>query len=95
MEYRQALGSSLRKIRLSRGLGQESFVEVSGRTYISELERGLKGVTVEKLIEIAGLLDVHPLTVLLDSFCLCDEVTPERLLDEIAKELEELKLVGG
>jgi len=59
---------------------------------MSELERGVIGITVEKLIEIAEVMDVHPITVLLDSFSSYEGVTSERLLQQIAKEL---KQVGG
>lgn len=89
MDYRQALGMSLRRVRKSRGLTQEAFTSVSSRTHMSELERGLIGITVEKLIEIAEVMGVHPLTVLLDSFSSYEGVTPERLLKQIAKEVTE------
>jgi len=56
------------------------------------LERGLKGVTIEKMIEIAEVMEVHPLTVLLDSFSNYEGVTAERLLNQIA---EEIRLIGG
>ncbi|WP_339461331.1 helix-turn-helix domain-containing protein [Pseudomonas sp. EA_105y_Pfl2_R69] len=92
MDYRQALGSSMRKIRKARGLSQESFADVSSRGHISELERGVIGITVEKLIELAEVMQVHPMTVLLDSFSQYDDVMPARLLEQIA---EELKQVGG
>lgn len=86
MKYRQALGLSLREIRIARGLSQESFVGVSGRTYISEIERGLKGITVEKVMELSELMGVHPLTLLLDSFSRFEEVTTAKLLKQIAME---------
>ncbi|MGE6193474.1 helix-turn-helix domain-containing protein [Stutzerimonas stutzeri] len=92
MDYRQALGSSLRRIRKARGLSQESFMSISSRAHISMLERGLKGVTIEKMIEIAEVMEVHPLTVLLDSFSNYEGVTAERLLNQIA---EEIRLIGG
>ncbi len=86
MDYRRALGVSLRKIRKARGLTQESFSLVSSRTHLSELERGVIGITVEKVIEISEVMGVHPLTLLLDSFSRFDEVAPEKLLKQIAKE---------
>jgi len=57
---------------------------------MSELERGVIGITVEKLIEIADVMGVHPLTVLLDSFSSYEGVAPERLLKQIAQECEEI-----
>ncbi|WP_376746672.1 helix-turn-helix domain-containing protein [Stutzerimonas nitrititolerans] len=90
MDYRQALGSSLRKFRRARGLSQESFMSISSRAHISMLERGLKGVTIEKMIEIAEVMRVHPLTVLLDSFSSYEGIAPERLLKQIAHEHNEI-----
>lgn len=57
-------GKALRQARKSRGLTQEDFAEVSGRTYVSSLERGLKSPTFDKVVELARTLDVHPLTLL-------------------------------
>lgn len=64
MHLNQALGEALSEIRKSKGLTQEDFSEVSSRTYISSLERGLKSPTVEKIVLIAERLEVHPLTML-------------------------------
>jgi transcriptional regulator with XRE-family HTH domain len=54
----------LRLIRKARGLAQEQLSDVSGRTYLSEIERGIKNPTVEKIDELARAMDVHPLTLL-------------------------------
>lgn len=56
------------------------------------LERGRKGITIEKLIELAEVLQVHPMTILLDSFSRYEDVSAARLLNQIAKEH---KKVGG
>jgi transcriptional regulator with XRE-family HTH domain len=56
-------GKALRQVRKSRGLTQEDFAEISGRTYVSSLERGLKSPTFDKMAELAQTLDVHPLTL--------------------------------
>lgn len=65
-------------------------MSISSRAHISMLERGLKGVTIEKMIEIADVMGVHPLTVLLDSFSSYEGVRPERLLKQIAREITEV-----
>lgn len=57
-------GKALRQARKARGLTQEDFAEVSGRTYVSALERGLKSPTFDKMVELARTLDIHPLTLL-------------------------------
>jgi len=54
------------------------------------LERGLKGVTIEKIMEIAEVMGVHPLTVLLDSFSSYEKVTAETLLKRIEQERNEV-----
>lgn len=60
---------ALRAVRVARGVPQEAFHPVSGRTYISALERGLKQPTVTKVESLAAVLDVHPLTLLLLAYC--------------------------
>lgn len=64
MDLRRSLARSLRLIRKARGLTQEQLSDVSGKTYLSELERGLKNPTVEKINDLAKAMDVHPLTIL-------------------------------
>lgn len=68
MDLRRGLARSLRLIRKARGLAQEQLSDVSGRTYLSEIERGLKNPTVEKINELAKAMDVHPLTILTISY---------------------------
>jgi transcriptional regulator with XRE-family HTH domain len=58
------IGKAFRWVRLSKKLTQEDFSENSGRTYISELERGEKKPTVAKIDELSTSMGVHPLTVL-------------------------------
>jgi len=73
MELKQALATALRKTRQSRGLTQEDFSDVSGRTYVSSLERGLKSPTLDKIVGLAGRIGVHPLSLLAEVFLLADE----------------------
>lgn len=64
MEGKFAFGEALRRARKGRQLSQEAFSEISSRTYLSTLERGLKSPTLEKIEAIASVLEVHPLTLL-------------------------------
>jgi len=64
MDLRRGLARSLRLTRKAKGIAQEHLSEVSGRTYLSEIERGIKNPTVEKLDELAKAMNVHPLTLL-------------------------------
>ena len=64
MDTRRAFAQSLKELRKNKGITQEDFSDVSSRTYISMIERGLKCPTLEKIDEFADVLHVHPLTLL-------------------------------
>jgi len=64
MKTNKAFGKSLRQLRNAKGVTQENFSAVSSRTYISQLERGQKSPTIEKIEALAKVLKVHPLTLL-------------------------------
>ncbi len=57
----QAIANVLRELREEKGLSQEqlSFDAELHRTYISQLERGLKSVTVKTLLRITDVLGVE------------------------------------
>ena len=91
MNLRQSLAAALRTVRKNKGLTQEDFGVVSSRTYLSSLERGLKSPTVDKLEEIAGVLGVHPATILLMAYTI--QIRPgdqESLIDEISQQAKAL-----
>lgn len=64
MKTRHDIAVAIREARRASGLTQEDFAVVSSRTYISILERGLKSPTLDKVDDIAGLMQVHPMTLL-------------------------------
>lgn len=64
MDLRRGLARSLRLVRKAKGIAQDHLSEVSGRTYLSEIERGIKNPTIEKIDALARAMNVHPLTVL-------------------------------
>ena len=69
MEYRElqrSLGQTIRDLRASRGYSQETFAHAVGlhRTYISDIERGERNVSLHNLVRIANTLDM-PLSELL------------------------------
>jgi len=57
----QAIANVLRELREKKDLSQEqlSFDAELHRTYISQLERGLKSVTVKTLIRITTVLEIE------------------------------------
>jgi transcriptional regulator with XRE-family HTH domain len=64
MTSKNSFPAALKTIRKARGLSQEAFSDVSSRTYMSSLERGLKSPTLSKVAELCEVMDVHPLTLL-------------------------------
>lgn len=62
-------GQALRAVRLERGLSQEDFYEVSGRTHLSRLENQGASPSLNKVAQLAQTMGVHPLTLLTLSFC--------------------------
>jgi len=87
MELQQALGRALRRQRKAKGLSQEAFTAVSSRTYLSELERGIKNPTIGKIEDLAATMGVHPLTLLVECFALKDETEPNEIFQKVIKEL--------
>jgi transcriptional regulator with XRE-family HTH domain len=54
------LAHALRRARMAAGLSQEGFGDVSGRTYISQLERRQRHATLSKVDDLASVLGIHP-----------------------------------
>lgn len=48
MDIKEVFVSALKHARHTHGLTQEDFSDVSSRTYVSTLERGLKNPTLDK-----------------------------------------------
>jgi transcriptional regulator with XRE-family HTH domain len=85
------VGKGLRAARTARGLPQEEFTPVTGRTYISDVERGAKNPTVVKVDQLAAVMRLHPLTVLTLSYCKTPSTREAAvLLARVSAELEEL-----
>jgi len=83
--------NALRLVRRARGLTQEDFDDVSSRVYVSALERGIKQPTLAKVDALAGVLGVHPLTLLVLSYC--REIDPREVqahLAAVASEVQQL-----
>lgn len=94
MDTQAAFAVALRKIRKARGMTQEDFDQVSSRTYLSMLERGLKSPTLSKLDELAQAMQIHPITLLLATYA---EQSPDKSPEAIAQQaVDELRtLLGG
>ena len=60
-------GAVIGEMRRSAGFSQEALAERAGvhRTYVSQLERGLKSPTLAVLMKLAEALDTKPSKILL------------------------------
>lgn len=90
MDVRHAFASALRTIRNARGLTQEDFSNVSSRTYLSTLERGLKSPTVDKIEALAEVLNIHPLTIMALTYTTAEDCSVDELLAKVRRELKDL-----
>lgn len=89
MDIRKAFGNSLRVARKASNLSQEDFSDVSSRTYLSSLERGLKSPTLEKIQSLASRMNIHPLTlVTLAYLCDANDTDPTVLLVQVKSEID-------
>ena len=61
-----AFGQALRELRAERGMSQEAVALAAGlnRGYYSGVERGVRNVSLTKIIKIADALDLPPSAVL-------------------------------
>ena len=87
MNLRQAFAKALKTFRTARGLTQQEFSDVSSRTYLSTLERGLKSPTIDKLQALAKVLNVHPVTILVLSYINAEDSPVDELLAKVKQEL--------
>ena len=62
MDLLKTVGRNVKLLRESRGYSQGSLAEVSGlqRSYIGDVERGSRNITMSSLSQIADALGVHP-----------------------------------
>ncbi len=62
------IGDNIRFLRESRGYSQEGLAIRAGlqRTYIGDVERGERNITVLNLEHIAEALQIHPSVLLMD-----------------------------
>lgn len=68
-DLQRAVGINLRRHRTRLGISQERLAEVLQvhRTYIGQIERGERNLTLRSIERLAAELDVDPMTLLADS----------------------------
>lgn len=87
MSLLKRFGNALQLVRKSRRLTQEDFSDVSSRTYLSSLERGMKAPTITKVDQLANVMGVHPLSLLALAYLPNDPTETDILCNQIRTEL--------
>lgn len=68
MNILEVFGKNLRKYRTNLGLSQEKFAEMCDlhRTYISDIERGQRSISLGNVQKIADALKIEPYKLLIE-----------------------------
>jgi len=61
LDPRKAFGNAVRRLRTSQAISQEKLAEMSGihRTYIGDVERGLRNIALINMTKIAHALGIR------------------------------------
>ena len=69
MNILEVFGKNLRHYRLKSGISQEKFAELCGlhRTYISDIERGQRSISLTNIQKIADALKIETYKLFLEN----------------------------
>jgi transcriptional regulator with XRE-family HTH domain len=91
MSIKKSFGVAIKLARNAKKITQEDFSEISSRTYISTLERGLYSPTVEKVDALAKVIGIHPLTLLTLTYLVeMNQKDANDILNQVQDELIQL-----
>jgi transcriptional regulator with XRE-family HTH domain len=94
MSIQKAFGQALRTTRKASNLSQEDFSDVSSRTYMSSLERGLKSPTLDKVKLLAGRMGVHPLTLLTITYLFeSNQTDAKHIFSQVLSEIDNIQKI--
>jgi transcriptional regulator with XRE-family HTH domain len=62
-------GVALQQLRAARGFTQEDLLMATSRRHMSRIERGHQTPSIRVVESLAECLDLHPLTLLVASYC--------------------------
>ena len=68
MDIVKVFGKNVRKYRTKLGISQEKFAEIAGlhRTYISDIERFQRSISLENIQKIADALQIETYKLFID-----------------------------
>lgn len=68
MDILKVFGNNVRKYRNQKGVSQEKFAEMCGlhRTYISDVERQQRSISLENVQKIADALEIETYKLFID-----------------------------
>ncbi|MBQ9868644.1 MAG: helix-turn-helix transcriptional regulator [Ruminococcus sp.] len=69
MDIVKVFGTNLRSVRNQKGISQEKLAEISGlhRTYISDIERFQRSISLENIQRIADALGIETYKLFIDN----------------------------
>jgi transcriptional regulator with XRE-family HTH domain len=89
LELKRAIGNSIKSYRLKRDIPQETLGP--SQPYISNLEAGRGSASIDKIEQMAGVLGVHPISIIFAGYLTSsEEVNKEQLFERIRVELAEI-----
>jgi transcriptional regulator with XRE-family HTH domain len=64
IEVKKKFGTTLKKIRIQKGVSQEELGDLAGlhRTYISEVERGDRNISLVNILKLCAALNISTST---------------------------------
>lgn len=84
MNLDEAVGIALKQIRAGKGLSQEAIG--ASQTFVSDVERGKKSITMSKLEEFSLCLGIEPVTLLVKATII---QSPHSSLDDVFKKIRD------
>ncbi|WP_460151867.1 helix-turn-helix domain-containing protein [Pseudomonas sp. S2_B07] len=91
LEFKRAIGTSIKSYRLKRDIPQESLGP--SQPYISNLEAGRGSASIDKIEQMADVLGVHPMSIIFAGYLTSHEdANKEQLFERIRIELAEIGL---
>lgn len=69
MDLMHCFALNVKKFRTAKGISQEKLAELSGlhRTYISDVEREQRNISIGNIEKIANALEIEPYLLLVES----------------------------